>query len=66
MNQIPDKIWINPLIDLPKLSGVIDKDSVQYVRKDALIEKAIEYLQDNFLPFNDDDVEDFKSYMKGE
>lgn len=66
MNQIPDKIWINPLIDLPKLSGVIDKDSVQYVRKDALIEKAIEYLQDNFLPFNDDDVEDFREYMKEE
>lgn len=35
MNQMPDKIWINPLIDLPKLSGVINKDSVQYVHKDA-------------------------------
>ena len=64
--EAPDKIWINPLIDLPKLSGVIDKDSIQYVRKDALIKKAIEWLQDNFLSFNDDDVEDFKKYMKGE
>ena len=63
---MPDKIWINPLIDLPKLSGVIDKDSAQYVRKDALIKKAIEYLQNNFLVFNDDDAEDFKEFMKGE
>ena len=64
--EAPDKIWINPLIDLPKLSGVIDKDSVQYVRKDALIKKAIEWLQDNILPFNEDDVEDFKEYTEGE
>lgn len=49
MNQIPDKIWINPLIDLPKLSGVIDKDSVQYTRTDVLIEKAEKYLKDKFI-----------------
>ena len=66
MSQTPDKIWINPLIDLPKLSGVIDKDCVLYVRKDTLIEKAIEWLQNNILTFNEDDVEDFKTYMKGE
>lgn len=66
MNQIPDKIWINPLIDLPKLNGVIDKDSVQYVRTDAFIEKTIEYLQDNFLTFNNDDAKEFKEYIKGE
>lgn len=35
MSQAPEKIWINPSLDLPKLNGVIDKDSVQYVHKDA-------------------------------
>lgn len=34
--EAPEKIWINPTLDLPKLNGVIDKDSVQYVRKDIV------------------------------
>lgn len=34
--EAPEKIWINPSIDLPKLNGVLDKDSVQYVRKDVV------------------------------
>jgi hypothetical protein len=41
--EAPKKIWINPSIDLPKLNGVLDKESVQYVRKDAFIDKACEY-----------------------
>lgn len=40
----PDKIWINPSIDLPKLNGIIDKDSIQYIRKDAFIEKVESFL----------------------
>ena len=36
----PERIWIDPANDLPKLSGHIDKDSVEYIRKDAFIEKA--------------------------
>ena len=36
----PEKIWIDPATDLPKLSGHIDKDSVEYIRADAFIEKA--------------------------
>ena len=39
--------------------------NIEYTRTDAFIEKAIEWLQDNFLFFNDDDVEDFKKYMEG-
>ena len=34
-NEAPEKIWIDPATDLPKLSGHIDKDSVEYIRKDA-------------------------------
>lgn len=36
-NEAPEKIWINPSMDLPKLNGVIDKDSIQYIRKEALV-----------------------------
>ena len=39
----PDKIWIDPATDLPKLSGHIDKDSVEYTRTDAFIEKALKW-----------------------
>lgn len=39
-NRAPERIWIDPAKDLPKLSGHIDKDSVEYIRKDAFIEKA--------------------------
>lgn len=42
--EAPEKIWINPSTDLPKLNGIIDKDSVQYIRKDAFIEKACDVL----------------------
>ena len=38
----PERIWIDLASDLPKLSGYVDKDSVEYIRKDAFIEKAVE------------------------
>ena len=41
----PDRIWIDPTTDLPKLSGHIDKNSVEYVSKDAFIEKACSYIR---------------------
>ncbi len=66
----PERIWIDPMNDLPKLSGHIDKDSVEYIRKDAFIEKAAEYLN-NFFEYThsyliDEDIEDFKNYMEKE
>ena len=39
-NEAPQKIWIDPATDLPKLSGHIDKDSVEYIRTEVFIEKA--------------------------
>ena len=47
-NEAPERIWIDPTNDLPKLSGHIDKDSVEYIRKDAFIEKASKWIVDNF------------------
>jgi hypothetical protein len=73
----PEKIWIDPASDLPKLSGHIDKDSVEYIRKDAFIEKAAEWIKNKAENYIVDTplcsyfdykraVDDFKNYMKGE
>jgi len=76
-NEAPEKIWINPSMDLPKLNGVLDKDSVEYTRTDAFIEKAVEWLKNNvenyyYLDEAYDKVisiknlnSDFKKYMEG-
>ena len=78
--EAPEKIWINPSIDLPKLNGVIDKDSVEYIRTDAFIEKALKFLDgcipnyielkhanvDTFMDVdNERFIKDFINYMKG-
>ena len=77
----PERIWIDPATDLPKLSGHIDKDSVEYIRKDAFIEKALEFLDgcipdyidlihanvDTFMNVdNKRFIDEFRKYMKGE
>ena len=69
--EAPEKIWINPSIDLSKLNGIIDKDSVQYTRTDAFIENAWDWIENNKLSPNQQDesflyYEQFKNYMKGE
>lgn len=74
--KAPKKIWINPSMDLPKLNGVIDKDSIQYVRKDVFIDKACEWLKSNLhdyagedekrniVPFDNAIFHDFKKAME--
>ena len=74
--EAPEKIWINPSIDLPKLNGVIDKDSVKYTRTDAFIKKATKWLIDNIQNYTDDGMgersfvlvqdlkEDFQKYIE--
>lgn len=44
--KAPDKIWIDPATDLPKLSGHIDKDSVEYIRTDCFVENVQLFLID--------------------
>ena len=66
----PEKIYIDRATDLPKLSGHIDKNSIEYIRTDVFIDKATEWLK--LYIFNHDNIdvyqigEDFKNYMKGE
>lgn len=80
-NKAPERIWIDPATDLPKLSGHIDKDSIEYTRTDAFIEKALEFLDgcipdyidlthanvDTFMNVdNKRFIDEFRKYMKGE
>lgn len=77
-NEAPERILIDPATDLTKLSGHIDKDSVEYTRTDAFIDKAENFLEmlgygftitDNITHKNYDKeqlIEDFKNYMEGE
>lgn len=68
-NEAPERLWINPATDLPKLSGHIDKDSVEYTRTDAFIEKACAWfrtLDDKEPPYTNTEefIEGFKKAMK--
>lgn len=68
----PERIWIDPTNDLPKLSGHIDKESVEYIRKDAFIEKARKWFEkrnewiniDGTRQCDMESFEDFKKYME--
>lgn len=69
INEAPERIWIDPATDLQKLSGHIDNDSVEYVRKDAFIEKAAEWLEPVFKNYagyycGGELLENFKKAMK--
>lgn len=82
-NKAPEKIYLfeNPITEVPDdkwLSKRSDKNDIEYVRKDAFIERAKEYLKNKFA--NDVSVlaggafyinfstaiENFANYMKGE
>ena len=69
-NEMPEKIYIFDYNDA--MVTPLEGDTV-YVRKDAFIEKACDYLQINLWrvvneepDFRQRFVTDFKNYMKGE
>ena len=74
----PERIWVDPTNDLQKLSGHIDKDSVEYIRKEAFIDKASRWIEENIKKWNENIkvhwfrgmtplmIIEFKNYMKGE
>ena len=77
-NNAPEKLWIDPATDLPKLSGHIDKNSIEYTRTDAFIDKACAWLKENkdkylyntgekgeYIPTcSGKMIEDFRTYME--
>lgn len=81
-NEIPENIYLfeNPITETPDdrwLSKRSDENDIEYTRTDAFIEKACEWLDENWTSFVNYDDEDgvvyylnltdkFKNYMKGE
>ena len=70
-NGAPEKLWIDPANDLPKLSGHINKDNIEYIRTDAFIEMALKwYCLDCECNDNCKDTKcffyrEFERYLKG-
>ena len=74
--EAPEKIYLfeNPIDGTPDyrwLSKRSCSDDVEYIRTDAFIEKAWDWIEDNLLSSNQQDksrlhFEQFKKYMKGE
>ena len=71
----PERIWIDPATDLPKLSGHIDNESIEYIHTDAFIEKAAKWLEEHKELVETEDngimgwipdyfIEDFKKALK--
>ena len=70
--EAPEKIY---LLKIP-INGEIDEkwlfdkscdDDIEYIRTDALIEKAVKYVANHFLaPGMDNEINDFVNYMKRE
>ena len=67
-NKAPEKIYID--VSLDSAWGMTERsydNEVEYIRTDVFIEKAIKYIANPFLaPGMDNEIEDFKNYMKGE
>lgn len=71
VNETPEKIYVdNPNHDFWYRTK--DENSIEYVRKDAFIEKACKWLESLYAPDGSiapchvHIIEDFKKYMEGE
>ena len=78
----PKKIYIfdNPILDFTKLSVRQGSDDIEYIRKDAFIEKACEFISLNaadyidvthkggieHLALQERFIDEFRKYMEGE
>lgn len=84
MANIPDKIYLRE-VDLVEVGDFLsennDKTDIEYIRKDVLIKKALDYIENNIYDHYDGDneygicggyvkkeefIKNFKDYMKGE
>jgi hypothetical protein len=66
--EAPEKIWMNDdwfhQFDDKDFMG---EDSVEYIRTDVFMKKAIKYITNHFLaPGMDNEINDFVNYIKGE
>jgi len=64
----PEKIWVHEL-SAKELNVPLKEYHIEYVRTDAFIEKAWDWIEDNLLSSNQQDksrlyFEQFKKYME--
>ena len=71
MKNLPTTIYATPNFDRRWQTKAIDDESVEYVRKDAFIEKAIDFIQRHTAEINydyemdrEDWIEDFRKCME--
>lgn len=69
-NEAPEKIYFDGESKACKLP-IFSSQNIEYIRTDAFIEKAWDWIEDNMLSSNQQDrsllyYEQFKNYMKGE
>lgn len=82
-NEAPEKLYLHPTakrkVGASWLTFPLTNEDIEYVRKDAFIEKALAYLNEKFYFNNlfygivctdfhamEEMYEDFRKYMKGE
>ena len=63
----PEKLYYAPYGDIRENHPITDND-IEYVRKDAFIEKTCEWLENNLQGIVGGSIyiEDFRKYMEGE
>ena len=80
MKNLPEKIYATPNFDRRWQTVAIDDESMEYVRKDAFIEKVVNFMEkidnvDEYTWYNEEEhavgitekcIEDFKKYIEGE
>ena len=63
----PDKIYVHRSKHVKRLcaSAAQGNGDIEYTRTDLIIERAVKYIANHFLsPGMDNEIEDFKEYMK--
>ena len=65
--EAPEKIYLDPALDaLTKALSEKTEDDIEYIRKDAFIEKASTWISEHTSLSEKLVTEDFRNYMKGE
>ena len=66
-NEAPEKFYYAPYGDIRENHPITDND-IEYIRKDAFIEKAATWIANRYQANGSylcaDDVEDFRKYME--
>lgn len=76
-NEAPERLYLYPTtngnVAVSWLTFPLTNEDIEYTRTDVFIERACEWIRDNYLKYPNEDcadtkafVMDFKKYMKGE